>query len=46
MSCFIDLTSLSFAVPNKKLNSPPKGIRDLDMVNLVKDFNLGGGNFA
>ena len=29
MSCFIDLTSSSFAVPNKKLSSPLKGSRDL-----------------
>ena len=29
MSCFIDLTFSSFAVPNKKWNSPPKGSRDL-----------------
>ena len=29
MSCFIDLTSSSFAVLNRKLNSPPKGSRDL-----------------
>ena len=29
MSCFIDLTSSSFAVPNKKWSSPPKGSKDL-----------------
>ena len=29
MSCFIDLTSSSFAVPNRKLKSLPKGSRDL-----------------
>ena len=49
-SCFIDLTSSSFAVPNKKWNSPLKGSRDLfgptifgpmDVVDQVEGFHLG-----
>ena len=54
MSCFIDLTSSSFAVPNKKLKSLPEGIKDLFILkslglwilfNQVNGFYLGRNNF-
>ena len=34
-SCFIDLTSLSLAVPNKKWNNPLKGNKDLFILKFL-----------